>query len=91
MGSVMVNSGSRGLFTLCVESLVAGAVRLNVRPHTRQRVAFSIKRVPQVGHTLVFLGCFLGHIFLFTQTTGISGKLGLNHNQFTVNTGLNVL
>jgi len=23
-------------------------------PHTRQRVAFSLKRVPQVGQTLVF-------------------------------------
>jgi hypothetical protein len=30
------------------------AVAASSVPHTRQRVAFSLKRVPQVGQTLVF-------------------------------------
>jgi hypothetical protein len=29
---------------------------LNSAPHTRQRAAFSLSRVPQVGHTFVLLG-----------------------------------
>src|SRR3972149_315007 len=29
---------------------------LNSVPHTRQRIAFSLKRVPQVGQTFVLLG-----------------------------------
>lgn len=63
IGRVMVNSGSRGLFTAGVPLFDSGVLAaVNVRPQTRQRVALSFNRVPQVGHTLVLGGVFSGLI-----------------------------
>lgn len=48
--------GKRGLltaFSLVVLDSLAVSLGTNDRPHTRQRVAFSLRRVPQVGHGLV--------------------------------------
>lgn len=53
-GSDNVISGMRGLFTVVVAGEPAFAdvaAGVKVFPQTRQRVAFSLKRVPQVGHT----------------------------------------
>lgn len=52
-GRVSVISGMRGP---CTEdfALVDFSEGVKVRPQTRQRVAFSLMRVPQVGQVLVF-------------------------------------
>jgi hypothetical protein len=44
--------GMRGPWTDVSDSLLGVALVVMARPHTWQRVAFSLKRVPQVGHTL---------------------------------------
>ena len=44
--------GIRGPRTEESVSLLGVAVEVITRPQTRQRVAFSLRRVPQVGHTL---------------------------------------
>ena len=46
IGSEMVTAGMRAPCTVAGLSAVLG---LKLRPHTRQRVAFSASRVPQVG------------------------------------------
>ena len=43
--------GMRGPWTEESVSLFGVAVVVIARPHTKQRVAFSLRRVPQVGHT----------------------------------------
>jgi hypothetical protein len=47
-GKLILSSGSFGFWIGVVLSFLADV--LNVRPQTRQRVAFSLNRVPQVGH-----------------------------------------
>jgi hypothetical protein len=47
-GRLILSSGSLGFWIGGVFSFLVDA--LKVRPHTRQRVAFSLSRVPQVGH-----------------------------------------
>lgn len=49
-GRLSFNSGSFGACTGLEGSVFLGLVE-NDLPHTRQRVAFSLRRVPQVGHT----------------------------------------
>jgi hypothetical protein len=42
-------------FSTCFEAFLSSfAFAVNSVPHTKQRVALSLKRVPQVGHTWVF-------------------------------------
>ena len=84
IGRVMVNSGSRGLFTAGVPLLASGAlVVVNVRPQTRQRVAFSLTGEPQVGHFFeeVVLGVLIGN---FERTGANSPAPVLYHNDFFV-------
>lgn len=57
-GRLSFNSGKRGLATgFAWEGL---DVTEKLRPQTRQRVAFSLNRVPQVGQT------FVGEVFEFS-------------------------
>ena len=49
-GRLTFNSGNLGVCTGVAVSFFATTV--NVRPHTRQRVAFSLSLVPQVGQLL---------------------------------------
>jgi hypothetical protein len=51
-GKLMVISGMRGPCTPL--DFIGVAAGVNVLPHTRQRVAFSLSLVPQVGQTFVF-------------------------------------
>ncbi len=54
-GRLSVISGMRpGCTATSVFFALVSAFAVNSVPHTRQRVAFSVKRVPQVGQTLAF-------------------------------------
>jgi hypothetical protein len=72
-GKERVNSGIFGAFTILLLDDFAEVLLSpsgNVRPQTRQRVAFSLKRVPQVGQTRVE-EVFSGLIsFLFPSIEG---------------------
>jgi hypothetical protein len=50
----MVTSGMRGVLTEVLGLAVSAVVK--VRPHTKQRVAVSLSRVPQVGQILPLVG-----------------------------------
>ena len=52
-GRLSFNSGRCGPSTGFDFSLFAGVATEKFRPHTRQRVAFSLRRVPHVGQTFV--------------------------------------
>ena len=53
-GKLSFSSGSLGLSTGFDFSALTGATGVEkLRPQTRQRVAFSLNLVPQVGHTFV--------------------------------------
>jgi hypothetical protein len=67
-GRLNFNSGRRGLSTGLdwVGFGVEGTEKL--RPHTKQRVAFSLNRVPQVGQTFVLELVFSGLIINFLLT-----------------------
>lgn len=67
-GRLIFNSGSFGFWTgLVADAFVVGA---NVRPHTRQRVAFSLNLVPQVGQVLGFEVSFSGLISVSFECAG---------------------
>ncbi len=51
-GRLMVTSGILGPLIAFAGDLAVGA-GTKLRPHTRQRVAFSVRRVPQVGQIFV--------------------------------------
>ena len=58
-GRLSVNCGmlaARTDFSVFLTALGAAGCAPNSVPHTKQRTAFSLKRVPQVGQTLVLLG-----------------------------------
>jgi hypothetical protein len=78
-GKLSFNSGKRGLATGLDW---AGWVEVGTekfRPQTRQRVAFSLNRVPQVGQTFVFEVVFSGLIISFTHL-----KTALYHSGMSV-------
>jgi hypothetical protein len=52
-GRLSVTSGMRAPWTAFSDFAFDLGVALNSLPHTTQRVAFSVKRVPQVGQSLV--------------------------------------
>lgn len=61
IGRLSVTSGMRGPWMFERVLLLAGSGKStleNVLPHTRHRVALSLMRVPQFGHTFVF-GLFI--------------------------------
>lgn len=61
-GKLSFNSGNFGACTGLDDTVLLFPVE-KVLPQTRQRVALSLKRVPQVGHTLVLVVVCSGLIF----------------------------
>jgi hypothetical protein len=85
MGRLTVNCGKPRVLIL-LAGVDAGA-SVKVLPQTRQRVAFKLKCVPQVGHTLsvdgLFFGFILLHSFLLSKPKyyNINDKIVFTHER----------
>ena len=83
-GRLSVTSGIRAPCTDLSDFAFGLGVALNSLPQTTQRVAFSVRRVPHVGHSLVEVvsGLIISALYHGASGRGVKRPIDIAHNQY---------